>query len=45
MTLESYAVGKWFAGEGGETILNAVTGEPVCTVSSKGLDFEAMLEH
>ncbi len=45
MTLQSYAVGKWFAGEGGYRILNAVTGEPVCVVSSQGLDFRAMLEH
>ncbi len=45
MRLESYAVGKWFAGEGGDTISNAVTGEPVCTISSKGLDFKAMLKH
>lgn len=45
MTLKSYAAGEWFAGEGGDTILNAITGEPVCTVSSKGLDFKAMLEH
>ena len=45
MKLESYTAGRWFAGEGGETILNAITGEPVCTVSSKGLDFKAMLDH
>ena len=45
MTLESYAAGKWFAGEGGEEILNAITGEPVCTVSSNGLDFKAMLDY
>jgi oxepin-CoA hydrolase/3-oxo-5,6-dehydrosuberyl-CoA semialdehyde dehydrogenase len=45
MTLESYAVGKWFAGAGGDTISNAVSGEPVCLVSSKGLDFKAMLDH
>ena len=45
MKLESYAAGRWFAGEGGDTISNAVTGEPVCTISSKGLDFKAMLEH
>ena len=43
--LESYAAGQWFAGDGGTAILNASTGEPVCTVSSKGLDFRAMLEH
>ena len=45
MKLESYAVGRWFAGEGGNTIANAVTGEPVCVISSKGLDFKAMLDH
>ena len=45
MKLESYASGKWFSGEGGNTILNAITGKPVCTVSSKGLDFAAMLDH
>ncbi len=45
MKLESYASGQWFAGEGGETILNAITGDPVCTVSSKGLNYKAMLHH
>ena len=43
--LESYAAGKWQAGEGGETMLNAITGEPIAQVASKGLDFKAMLEH
>ncbi len=43
--LESYAYGKWFQGTGGDPILNAVTGVPVCAVSSRGLDFKAMLEH
>ena len=43
--LESYAAGKWFAGEGGDTIQNAITGAPVCRVSSQGLDFQAMLDH
>ena len=45
MKLESYAAGRWFAGEGGAAILHAITGEPVCTVSSEGLDFRAMLLH
>lgn len=44
-TLESYASGQWFAGGGGDAIHHAITGKPVCTVSSKGLDFGAMLEH
>jgi oxepin-CoA hydrolase/3-oxo-5,6-dehydrosuberyl-CoA semialdehyde dehydrogenase len=43
--LESYLCAGWKAGDGGETQLNAITGEPVAQVSSKGLDFRAMLEH
>ena len=27
--LESYAAGRWQAGEGGDVVLNAITGEPV----------------
>lgn len=43
--LESYACGRWQQGEGGEVMLNALTGEPVAQVSSRGLDFSAMLAH
>lgn len=43
--LESYASGAWKAGEGGDTQHDAITGAPVAQVSSKGLDFGAMLEH
>ena len=43
--LESYAYGQWIAGTGGDTIRNAVTGDPVCTISSKGLDYAAMLQY
>ena len=43
--LESYACGRWQQGEGGEVMLNALTGEPVAQVSSRGLDFAAMLAH
>ena len=43
--LQSYAAGRWFTGEGGETMLHAITGAPVCTVSSQGIDFQAMLDH
>jgi oxepin-CoA hydrolase/3-oxo-5,6-dehydrosuberyl-CoA semialdehyde dehydrogenase len=43
--LGSYAAGRWLAGDGGDTIFNAVTGEPVARVSSMGLDFSSMLEH
>ena len=45
MELQSYAAGRWFEGDGPDTILNAVTGEPVASISSKGLDFKAMLDH
>ena len=45
MRLESYAAGRWVAGEGGDTILHAITGAPVCVVSSKGVDYKAMLDH
>lgn len=44
-TLESYACGSWKAGTGGDTMLNAINGEPVAQVSSKGLDFKAMLDY
>ena len=43
--LESYTCGRWKAGAGGDAQLNAITGAPVAEVSSKGLDFKAMLEH
>jgi oxepin-CoA hydrolase/3-oxo-5,6-dehydrosuberyl-CoA semialdehyde dehydrogenase len=43
--VQSYALGQWFTGEGGDVICNAVTGEPVAAVSSRGLDFEAMLAY
>lgn len=45
MRLYSYASGQWFAGEGGQTIFHAITGEPVASVSSQGLDFKAMLSY
>lgn len=45
MKLQSYAVGKWFTGECGETIRHAVTGDPVATLSTDGLDFKAMLDY
>ena len=43
MQLESYAYGEWIRAEGGDVIRNAVNGEPVCTVSSNGVDFARML--
>ena len=45
MQLQSYASGRWFTGEGGDEIMHAIQGSPVCTISSRGLDFAAMLQH
>ncbi len=45
-TLASYALDSWIEGNGkAATLHHAVTGEPVATASSEGLDFRAMLEH
>lgn len=44
--LDNYALGKWITGEGdGQTLFNAITGEPIGFASSKGLDFAAMTEY
>ncbi len=45
MNVQCYALGKWFTGEDGDTVHNAVTGAPVATVSSRGLDFAVMLDY
>ncbi|MCE2712013.1 MAG: phenylacetic acid degradation bifunctional protein PaaZ [Cryomorphaceae bacterium] len=43
---QSYALGSWFDGEGVETNLyNAINGEKIGEISSKGLDYAAMLEY
>ncbi len=44
--LDNYALGKWISGEGeGQTLFNAITGDPVAIASSKGLDFGAMCNY
>lgn len=44
--LENYITGKWITGDGdGQTLYNAVTGEPVAAASTKGLDFKAITEY
>jgi oxepin-CoA hydrolase/3-oxo-5,6-dehydrosuberyl-CoA semialdehyde dehydrogenase len=44
--LESYVAGRWFRGtDGGEPVLDAVTGQEVTRVSSHGLDFAALVTH
>ncbi|WP_322937986.1 phenylacetic acid degradation bifunctional protein PaaZ [Nocardioides bizhenqiangii] len=44
--LESYVAGHWFrAQDEGEPLLDAVTGEEVARVSTRGLDFAALVAH
>lgn len=44
--LENYVTGKWIAGDGeGQTLYNAVTGAPLGSTSTKGLDFASILEY
>jgi oxepin-CoA hydrolase/3-oxo-5,6-dehydrosuberyl-CoA semialdehyde dehydrogenase len=44
--LASYAQGTWVEADGKPvTLYHAVTGEPVATASSEGLDFRAMLDY
>lgn len=46
MIIENYVLGKWQAGEGVEyTAVNAITGAEIGAVSSKGLDYEAILAY
>lgn len=41
--LENYITGKWISGDGdGQQLFNAVTGEPLATASTKGLDNKAI---
>jgi oxepin-CoA hydrolase/3-oxo-5,6-dehydrosuberyl-CoA semialdehyde dehydrogenase len=43
---QNYALGQWIDGEGIETnLFHAITGEQIGTVSSSGLDYEAMLNY
>ena len=45
-TLQNYALGQWAAGsDKGQELFNAITGEVISTVSSKGLDFGAMCNY
>ncbi len=46
MKLKNYALGSWLEGDGeGQILYNAVNGSEVAVASSKGLDFEAMLNY
>lgn len=44
--LENYALGSWITGEGeGTPLYNSVTGEVVAMSTTKGLDFEKILDY
>ncbi|TSA42563.1 MAG: phenylacetic acid degradation bifunctional protein PaaZ [Chitinophagaceae bacterium] len=46
MKLSNYISGRWVNGDGdGQTLYNAVTGVPVATASTLGLDFKQILEY
>lgn len=45
-SLKNYALGSWIPGEGdGEVLYNAVTGNPIFQTSSRGLDFDQMMQY
>lgn len=45
-TIENYTTGKWISGDGTElTTYHAITGEPIASVSSAGLDYKAILQY
>ena len=44
--LENYVLGQWIAGEDeGQVLFHAITGEPMASASSKGLDFGDILAY
>src|SRR6478609_8715847 len=44
--LENYVAGNWITGDGdGQILYDAVTGEVIGSASTKGLDFELMLDY
>ena len=44
--LENYITGNWITGDGeGQVLFNAVTGAPLVTASTKGIDFKQVLDY
>jgi oxepin-CoA hydrolase / 3-oxo-5,6-dehydrosuberyl-CoA semialdehyde dehydrogenase len=44
--LENYITGHWITGDGdGQQLYNAVTGEPVASATTKGLDFKSITDY
>lgn len=43
--LQNYVTGKWISGDGdGQVLYNAVSGDPIATASTSGLDFKSILD-
>ena len=46
MKLQSYIAGQWIAGtDAGRKVYNAINGEPVCEVTTEGVDFASAVKH
>lgn len=45
MQSSSYIKGEWVSAQGGQTVCNPVTGEPVQQISSEGVDFAGSLAY
>ena len=46
MKLKSYVAGAWVEGEGqGKVVVDAVRGEPVCEVTSAGIDMAEVMRY
>jgi oxepin-CoA hydrolase/3-oxo-5,6-dehydrosuberyl-CoA semialdehyde dehydrogenase len=44
--LENFVEGRWITGDGeGQTLYNAVSGEPVASATTQGLDFKDMIDY
>lgn len=44
--LENYITGKWITGDGdGQSLYHAVNGEPITAVTTKGLDFQSIVDY
>lgn len=44
--LEHYIQGQWVRGaETGQILTDAVTGDPIASTSTKGIDFKSMIEY
>jgi len=46
MKLENYVLGRWITGDGeGQALYDAVTGETIAHATTKGLDFDSVLQY